>query len=275
MRFLLNTCFTLFFFQTLVVGQIELSGTVVDQQTQLPVEYANIGIFEKGIGTVTNMKGEFSFILPENLKTEPIMVSHLGYGDTSFYFNQLLSKKNIIIELAMVANDLKGITFLGGETVNLGYLPADDQAKGYFKANGLGMEGGTLIRNKDTVVLTRFNLNILDLPYDSIKFRLNIYAMIKNKPGPKVNKKDILFTLRKEHIGKFSLSIAQENLVVVNDFLCTLELIELFGREMENARFTFSAIPDKNGLIFKKGISMGKWEKIKNYSLCFWLSAKK
>ena len=136
------------------------------------------------------------------------------------------------------------------------------------------MEGGTLIRNTDTVQLTHFNMNILELPYDSMKFRLNLYVVNNGKPGKKLNEKEIYFTLQKNQLGIYRLALNQR-ITPTGDFICTLELIEIFGEIKQDARFTFSAIIDKKGLIFNKGISLGKWGKIRKYSLCFWLEGKK
>ena len=131
-----------------------------------------------------------------------------------------------------------------------------------------------MIRNSDTVELTMFHMNILELPYDSMKFRLNFYSIKKGQLENKLNQQNINFVLRKNKLGVFSLAVPN-GLVVTGDFICTLELIELYGEVANGAHFTFSAIPDKKGLIFKKGVSMAKWERIKRYSLCFWLDAKR
>ena len=263
-------------FQPLAFAQMKIKGTIVDKKTQLPVEYANIGIFEKGIGTVSNTNGNFEFIIPVQFKNKPITIKHLGYKDATVNLNDInANPTSIKIELETSISELKEVKITALRVASIGYKPNGEQAKGFFKAAGLGLEGGTQINNKGQILLTQFNLNILKIPFDSLKFRLNIYAIKNGKPNEKINTKDIVFTVTKSDTGFFSLPLQSENIQVTNNFICSIELIELFGQNAENAEFLFSAIPNKEGFIFKKTISMGKWEKIKNYSLCFWLNGKK
>jgi hypothetical protein len=263
-------------FQTLAFCQIKLSGTILDKKTQQPIEYANIGLYEKGVGTVCNAQGKFELIVPNDLINNSLVVSHVGYENTTLpitEFNNHFSELRIELNPAIIT--LPEITIIAAKETNLGHKPTNDKIKGFFKAAGLGMEGGTLIKNSGQAKLTQFNMNILKIPFDSLKFRLNIYNVKNGKPSSKVNSEDIIFTISKSDTGVFSLPLIDEDIQVTDNFICTIELIELFGQSPQNAEFLFSAIPDKDGYIFKKSISLGKWEKIKKYSLCFWLSGKK
>ncbi|MGZ3899877.1 MAG: hypothetical protein ACXVNQ_05955, partial [Bacteroidia bacterium] len=48
-------------------SQITCKGVLLDSATLKPIEFANIGIVGKGIGTVTNEKGEYLFVVPDSL----------------------------------------------------------------------------------------------------------------------------------------------------------------------------------------------------------------
>lgn len=262
--------------QSFVFGQVKVKGTITDKKTQLPVKYANIGILEKGVGTISNLDGNFEFIIPAELKDNPITVTHLGYKDATIYAMKINANLSTLkIELEPSVSELKAIKISATKETNIGYKPNGENIKGFFEASGLGMEGGTLIKNKGQILLTKFSLNIFKIPFDSLKFRLNFYAVKKNKPNEKLNSKDIVFTIVKSDTGVFSIPIQNQNILVNNNFICSIELIELFGQNAENVEFLFSAIPDKDGFIFKKPTSMGKWERTKYYSLCFWLTGKK
>jgi hypothetical protein len=246
---------------------------VVDKVSQQPIEYANIGIFEKGVGTVCNTMGIFTLTIPAGLEHQSLLISHLGYTNQVIRINGGFN--DLKIELEPVSLELKEVTIHAGEKTEIGYRPTDDAAKGFFTAKGLGLEGGTFIKNKDTILLTTFNFNILQIPFDSLRFRLNFYSIKKNKPAEKINLQDIVFTLLKKDLGIFSLALSPYKIQVSGDFICTFELVELFGQSAENAQFLFSAIPDKEGYIPRKEISHGKWSTVKNYSLCFWFTGKK
>jgi len=72
-------------------AQKNISGILRDSLSKQPIEFANIGIIGKNIGTVTNEKGAFSFNIPDSLLNETIMISIIGYQPKSFSalnFNQ-------------------------------------------------------------------------------------------------------------------------------------------------------------------------------------------
>jgi len=257
-------------------GQIKLSGTIINKTTRQPIEYANIGLLEKGVGTVCNSLGKFELIVPNDLMNNSLIISSPGYETETQKINDIKNNTTgLIIELKPIAIVLQEITILASQQVSLGYKPNGNQVTGFFKATGLGLEGGTLIQNNGQVTLTQFNLNILKIPFDSLKFRVNFYSVKKDKPFTKINLKDIIFTISKADTGLFSLSLVKKNIQVTDNFICSIELIELFGQPAENAEFLFSAIPNKDGIIYKKAISLGSWDRIKKYSLCFWLVGEK
>jgi hypothetical protein len=263
-------------FQSLVFGQIKLSGTIIDNTTRHPIEYANIGLLDKGVGTVCNSLGKFDLIVPNDLLNNLLVITHLGYETSTLKINGLKSNSTELkIELKPTTITLQEITVLALQQVILGYKPNGNKVNGFFKAAGLGLEGGTFIQNTGQVTLTQFNLNILKIPFDSLKFRLNFYSVKKDNPSSKINLKDIIFSISKADTGLYSLPLIKENIQVIDDFICTIELIELFGQSAENAEFLFSAVPNKDGFIYKKTISLGSWERIKKYSLCFWLTGNK
>lgn len=271
-------CFLLFqtIFQSITFGQIKLSGTIINNTTQQPIEYANIGLFEKDVGTVCNSFGKFDLIVPEDLLDNSLIISCLGYETKTLKISEIKNNQTgFTIELKPTPIILKELTVLASQQVSLGYKPNGHQVTGFFKATGLGLEGGTLIQNNGQQKLTEFNFNILKIPFDSLKFRVNFYTVKKDKPFSKINSKDIIFTISQLDTGHYSLPLISENIQVTNNFICSIELIELFGQAAENAEFLFSAIPNKDGFIYKKAISLGRWEKIEKYSLCFWLSGEK
>ena len=154
--------------QSFVFGQVKVKGTIIDKKTHLPVEYANIGIFEKGVGTVSSMDGNFEFIIPIELKGNPIIIKHLGYKDATINATQInVNSTSLKIELEPSVCELKAIKISASRETNIGYKPNGEKVKGFFKAAGLGMEGGTLIKNKGPILLTQFNLNI-GFPYGSM-----------------------------------------------------------------------------------------------------------
>lgn len=255
------------------MGQTQLSGIVLDKTTQQPIEYANIGIAGKNIGTVCNAHGKFELELPNDRLHDYLIVYHLGYEMAKLKIEDLLTNPLLItIELKPSPVVLEEITISDTRPVKLGHRPNDRSVKGFFNASGLGLEGGTLVKNKGTLLLTSFHFHILKIPFDSLKFRLNFYTENKKEPAQSINAKDIIFTVTQADTGHFSLSLMEEKIQVTGNFVCTIELVGVFGQAPRSAMFIFSAVPDRKGLVYKKPVSFGQWEKIKKYSLCFWFT---
>ena len=62
---------------------ITISGKITDAQSHAPIPYANIQIKSKGIGTASNLDGEFVFKIPATQAYDTLLVSCIGYK-TSF-----------------------------------------------------------------------------------------------------------------------------------------------------------------------------------------------
>jgi len=55
------------------------SGKLVDRHSGLPIPYANIGIVNKNIGTVSNANGEFKIELNIKEDNDTLFISCIGY----------------------------------------------------------------------------------------------------------------------------------------------------------------------------------------------------
>lgn len=85
-----------------------ISGKVLDNKGHVPIPYANIGIRDKGIGTVSNESGEFEFFVPLGFLNDSLFVSHLGYKTFNSKVNPLKGAlQNIYLEeTAIVLSDI-------------------------------------------------------------------------------------------------------------------------------------------------------------------------
>ena len=61
-------------------NQLTVTGVIVDSQSKAPLEYANISILGKGLGTVSNTEGKFEFHIPDNSQKDSLAVSFIGYS---------------------------------------------------------------------------------------------------------------------------------------------------------------------------------------------------
>jgi hypothetical protein len=254
--------------------QTVLSGTVINHLTKEPVAYANIGIEDKNTGTVSSSTGNFTLVIRDLPDNETVMITHVGFVTNKYTISQLNQmSEHMVLELTPTNKALPEVIIHLTSPLELGYKPQKDAVKGFFKANGLGLEGGTLIKNKNHIELTSFNFFIYQIPCDSIKFRLNFYSLSNRQPSHKWNTEDIIFTVSNKDTGIVTVPIIGKSVRLTGDFVCSLELIEVHGQNAENATFLFAANQHNQGMIYKKSVSLDRWGCIKKYSLAFWFRA--
>ncbi len=259
-----------------LLAQVKIAGVIIDKKTKKPVEYVNLGIANQGVGTVCNEDGKFELTIPENLRASTITISRIGYKSSTLDIYKIEGEfSKLKIELQENVISLNEVNVLATDEVQLGQQPDGLRVKGMFKASALGLECGTLIKNKGRVRINDFSFNVLKVPFDSLRFRLNFYSVKNERPFEKINTKNILFNIAKRDTGLVRVDIADDYIEVTDNFICTIELVHTYGAKEKEAEFIFSAKPDTKGSVHKKAISMGAWEKVKPYSLCFWFIGNK
>lgn len=96
---------TLLFFVINVSAQIELSNKVLDFNTLLPVESANIYIKGTTIGTISNVDGKFSLIVPNQHKSDTLVISSIGYKSFKTPINEFDNTVEIYLEEEIASLD--------------------------------------------------------------------------------------------------------------------------------------------------------------------------
>jgi len=92
-------------------NKIYLSGKIVDHQSNKEIEFANIGIAGKNVGTISNEDGDFELIIPKNLNKDFLVVSYIGYKSHKAKISEIenesikikLEAENIEIEEVVVS----------------------------------------------------------------------------------------------------------------------------------------------------------------------------
>jgi hypothetical protein len=95
-----------------------------------------------------------------------------------------------------------------------------------------------------------------------------------NKPAKKIGSNTI-FIINQGQTGILTIDLNDADLKINSDFVVSIELIKLDKGEIDNPEFLFSAYQDRSSVIFRRLISMDKWEKFKKYGLCFWIEIEK
>jgi hypothetical protein len=260
----------LLFFYTAGYSQLEITGTVVDDSTGKPIPYANVGIADKGVGTVSDEEGNFKLVIPQRMEHLHLSFSHLSYETKKV---EISDKK--VVRLKPSTVQLSSVVVEGSAPVIIGHTPRGNEVKGFFTTKALGTEGGTLIRNIDPAHLKTFNFHVQKVTFKKLLFRLNFYEAKRNRPGRKLNEREIIFEIPGGYEGVLGVPLEAHNIKVNGSFICTIELIKLEGSGSGEDEFYFSAFQEKDRYTYRRYTSFAKWERFKDVGICFWLEVKK
>jgi hypothetical protein len=152
---------------------ITLKGRLIKTDDKSPIGYANIGILNTPVGTISNEDGSFDIRIPEKYRNEFLIFAALGYERKSYLVNALDYDRELLVELEEHSTLLNNVTVkprrvkpsvtveLGNQYHNEGSIYADSAAAGSAMA--------LLIENK----YPTFN-HELEVPYYVKNARLRI-----------------------------------------------------------------------------------------------------
>ncbi len=261
-------------------GQLAYEGVVTDANTGKPIPFVNIGIVDRGIGTITNEEGEFllEFRPREIEKGDIIRISSLGYLPREIPITVLKEDVlKLMIPLKPEPLSLDEVILTDKEYVEVeeevGYRNLLGQGIGYWKDSvALGGELATRIRiSKGLRRLNTLFFNVLNNPSDSVRLRINIYE-IGDKwgfPDKNLNQtgKNILYLLPSDRILSV-IDLKPYDIWVRNDFIVSIELLGVYGSET----VALSLPAGDNGRSFRRYASQGSWEGIDG-KVGFWLQS--
>ncbi|MGB0862557.1 MAG: carboxypeptidase-like regulatory domain-containing protein [Saprospiraceae bacterium] len=253
------------FFPVFLFGQnVEVAGKLIDSKRKSEIAYANIGVLNKTVGTVTDAQGVFNLSLSERVKdTDTVMISMIGYENRTFKvaeFRKALSKSKVI-GLTPKSYNLDEITVIpkGNKTKLVGNKKRNENISVSFTNNNMGHEMAVLLKiKKRPTTVEKVFINITGCTYDSIFYRLNIYEYDKKAktPGKNLLPKPVYLNFTKAETEEtLMIDLSDLNVWVKDDFVVSLELIKDLGEGDIN--FSASFFKSKG---FARMISQGGWE---------------
>ena len=261
---MLRHSFLLVFFLSLssssLRAQLICSGVLLDSTNKQPLEFVNIGIPSKGIGTVSDEKGAFRFTVPDSLKDLNVRISLIGYRSITVPAKDLANSATLMLSpqstnLAEVQVNPKKIKIkvLGNETLTQ-FVSAG------FTSNALGAEMGIKlnIKHPDTYLRKlsfQINKNSLNkLPV----FRLNIYHLGKDGlPAENILKQNII--LEPTNVpGLVELDLKPYLIFVSEDVVISLEWIKDLG-DSKGLYFSSKMI---GSATYFRSTSQDQWHKV-------------
>jgi carboxypeptidase-like protein len=248
-----------------LISQVSISqnytGKVLNKQTNAAVEYVNIGIPGKNIGTVCDMNGNFTIKIDTQYENDTLLFSCLGYEPSYIKVKEFMANSSKPVLLTEKTFALNEVVVKPKKTTlkTVGITSRETHVDAGFKSeeNNLGYELGLLIHVKKNAEIEKININIKECTYDSVFFRLNIYNRDKKDGFVNMVKKPIYIKLSKEQAKeRITVDLQNEGIMVQGDFLVSLEYVKNLG----NGRLSFCSKLVTHSTYYRL-TSQGDWKK--------------
>ena len=260
---------------TMAQQEYIIQGYIYDAKTKKPIEFANVGIVSKGIGTISRTSGfyGFTFSTSDAELSERLQISILGYEKFNMPLGQYIQlygeeKAQIYLQPAPMELEEVNITNEERKYETIGFENLDNRTIGYWKdKKGLGGEIGTRIRiKKERTKLLNLYFKISENYSDSLRVRVNIYDYKNKYPGKNILAKPIYYTISKDY-GIDTINLKPYNIIVDEDVVVSLELIEIYGDRIGLALFgSFD-----QGTAYLRLVSQDNFDRQDYVGMGFWL----
>ncbi|KAB2868920.1 MAG: carboxypeptidase-like regulatory domain-containing protein [Bacteroidales bacterium] len=239
----------------LAIGQV-ISGVVVNDKNDETIEYTNIGILGKNIGTVSDSQGKFSIDINSQFNNDSLLFSSIGYFPKQVKVSELRNG-NVKVALKEKVYEIKPVVVTPRifKPKTLGVSTRSKMASAGFENNLLGYEMGIIMKVKKTAKLKSVNLNFSVCSYDSLFYRLNIYKVTGPLAFENILENPIYLSLTKNDVKEtVRIDLEKYNLVMQGYFLVTIEHVKDLG----DGRLYFCAgLKEKT---YYRKTSQGEWK---------------
>jgi len=218
----------------LTFGQKTIVGKILSQTTKEPIPFANIGVINSNVGTLSNLDGSFSIIIPAKLNKDSLTFRSLGFYGKSLSINPLVSKKKYTVYLNEKATLLSTVLITAKmvklkkiELGNRAYTSGNYEPDTTYAGRSMALLIDTRnvpIQNSSPVYLKKASLCIFRNNFESFKFRVRInkYDSLTGKPGEDLIDQSIIEESNMK-IGWLDFDLSKLNFKVSGPFFVTFE----------------------------------------------------
>ena len=151
------------------------SGVILNKKTSEPIEYVNIGVVGKGVGTVSDSKGRFALSIDSVFNKDTLMISCIGYKPVSLKVTEFKRRKDKSIFLEEIVYSFKEVVIhpIKYKKRTLGFTSKSKNITiGFNDSIKMGYESGVMMNVKKQAVIDKININVASCTYDSIFLEL-------------------------------------------------------------------------------------------------------
>ncbi len=259
--------------------ELMLSGIIQDSKTKKKLDYVNIGVLNKDIGTVSNKNGLFEFKLFESNKNDTLRISMIGYKSKTLLVKNLLNKKNKIhINLDEEISELDEvvITAKNWKRKVLGNKTKSTFIGHVFYYEQLGKEMGIRMNvGRRPKIVDSFNFHISYNRFSARAiFRLNMYKIENGKPTENIMRNNVLIAVDPKQTGMISTDLRDYDIVLSEDVITTLEWVGSEG-EVKPTEALIISVGLLTGGTYERGSKEAKMKKkLKGMGLGFTMDVR-
>lgn len=243
-----------------------IKGIVTDSLNK-PIQYANIGILNKPIGTVSNQNGEYFLNIDNSMNLDTLKISCLGYKTVEKVINNIQNNNfNISLENHFVKLEEVVIKSDNLKTYIEGKEKSNSKNQVFFaiqnrKDLNLGSEIGRkfTLGTKKPSLLKEFKFFVKENNFDRVKFRINIYTILNNRPDKKINETNIIVGLENKNKGWVDVDLSEYEIKTQQDIIVAVEWIEC--SKVGDKLSLPILIPSFSSTHYYKFGTQAKWEK--------------
>ncbi len=162
-----------------------LSGKIIEAKKEDPIPYASVSFFNKPIGTITNVDGEFLLkVHPDNIN-DTVLISCMGYEQIKLPAKRMLDEDLYIMRPASIRiREVEVTAITPGEILD---KIRENIVQNYSNENRLmtAFYRETVKQNKNYINISEAIIEILKAPYSNI-YREDLVRLLKGRRSPDV-----------------------------------------------------------------------------------------
>lgn len=235
-----------------------IKGNIIDESSGEPIPYVNIGIVDKGFGTISDSIGQYKLTFSKNQLMDSIIFQHVSYEPKAVLVEDLIKKNDVYLEEKVTALNEVIISSKEKKRKKIGIKTHNPLLWG-----GLGIgdedifEIAQEIKTNKTLRIIDFNI-FLRIFQDSLpfKYRIKLYKSEGGVPGDLIISDNIIA----EGIvpGWNRINLEPFNIVTVGDFFISIEFLPSPDAKIHNIYAGGVLI---GGNRYSRNTSLGKWNK--------------
>lgn len=249
---------------------IKISG-IVKTNNNKKLEYVNIGIKKKNVGTISNEDGKFLITLDKSLLKDSLTFSYVGYKNLTIKIEDIKSKKQnkfILFEQPTELNEIV-ISTRKRKTRKLGTKSYVSMVAGYVWSrenieNRDIIEHAKYLNIKKPARILNLNMNLFNVVADSATFRVNFYTIKDKLPNKRIDNIILTENIKK---GWNLFDLKDFDLKFDKPVFITFEYIPKTKSEKEPFRISGQFL----GKAIKRDASLGNWKLDKGLSMAMYV----